>query len=83
MPSIREGRHWSDTFLDLRETWQLGNRQLAGSLDSISKAFGLSGKTGSGAEFGKLWANPTTRSQAEAYLRKDLELTEAIYLRMQ
>ena len=83
VPSIREGRHWSDAFLDLRETWQLGNRQLAGSLDSIAKAFGLSGKTVSGAEFAKLWGNPNMRGQAEDYLRKDLELTEALYLRMQ
>lgn len=82
VPFIRKSRYWTDELLDLREVWQMGNRQSEGSLDSIAKAFGLPGKTGDGKEFGKLWADPATKAKAEEYLRNDLALTEALYLRI-
>ena len=34
-PNIRQGRHWADWFVDLRETWQLGDRQAEGSLEQM------------------------------------------------
>jgi hypothetical protein len=80
-PFVQKGRYWVDEFLDLRETWQMGNRQMPGSLDAISKAFGLGGKSGNGADFAKLWNSPD-KAKAEEYLRNDLALTEALYLRM-
>ena len=33
---LRRGRYWGDQIIDLRDTWQLGDRQARGSLDSIA-----------------------------------------------
>jgi hypothetical protein len=73
---IRRGRYWSDEMVDLREYWQLGDRQARGSLDSIAKHLGLGGKNGDGKAFAELWR--TDRERAMAYLRNDLELTAKI-----
>ncbi len=77
---IRKGRYWSDDFVDLRELWQMGDRQAHGSLDSIARHLGVGQKTGNGKEFGKLWE--TDRQTALAYLQNDLALTQAIAIRM-
>lgn len=81
VPFIRKGRYWSDEFIDLRETWQAGDRQAEGSLDSISRALGIGQKSGDGADFARLWK--TERAKAEEYLRHDLELTTAVFSRIQ
>jgi len=73
---IRRGRYWSDEMVDLREYWQLGDRQSRGSLDSISKHLGLGSKDGDGKVFAELWR--TDRERAIAYLRKDVELTARV-----
>lgn len=74
--AMQQGRYWCDTFIDLLDIWRAGNRQDTISLDRLSKAFGLAGKTGSGAMFHKLWAGTEKqRAEAEAYLVNDLELT--------
>jgi uncharacterized protein YprB with RNaseH-like and TPR domain len=73
---IRRGRYWSDQMIDLRDGWQLGDRQARGSLDAIAKHLGLGGKNGDGKEFATLWQND--RAKAIAYLRNDLELTAKI-----
>ena len=73
---IRRGRYWGDQLVDLRELWQLGDRQAKGSLDSIAKHLGVGGKNGDGKAFAELWQ--TNRPQAEAYLRNDLELTAKV-----
>jgi len=78
--SVRKGRYWSDDLIDLREQWQLGDRQAHGSLDSIAKHFGVGQKTGTGKDFAKLWA--TDRPKALEYLHNDLKLTKAIAERM-
>jgi hypothetical protein len=70
---VRRGRYWGDEMVDLREAWQLGDRQARGSLDSIAKHLGIGGKTGNGADFATLWQ--TDRAKAGEYLRNDLELT--------
>jgi hypothetical protein len=77
---IRRGRYWSEQMVDLRDEWQLGDRQARGSLDSIAKHLGLGEKTGcephgppSGKAFAQLWQ--TDRAQARSYLRNDVELT--------
>lgn len=70
---IRRGRYWGDQIIDLRDCWQLGDRQARGSLDSISRHLGVGAKNGDGKAFAELWQ--TDRKQAEAYLRNDLELT--------
>ena len=70
---IRRGRYWSDQMVDLREAWQLGDRQARGSLDTIAKHLGIGAKNGSGADFAALWQSD--RAKAVEYLRNDLELT--------
>jgi hypothetical protein len=70
---IQRGRYWSEQMVDLRDEWQLGDRQARGSLDSIAKHLGLGEKTGDGKAFAQLWQ--TDRVQALAYLRNDVELT--------
>ena len=70
---IRRGRYWADEMVDLRDAWQLGDRQARGSLDAIAKHLGIGAKNGSGAEFAKLWQSD--RAKAVEYLRNDLELT--------
>jgi hypothetical protein len=77
---LRRGRYWGDMVVDLRDWWQLGDRQARGSLDAIAKHLGVGAKTGSGADFaGLLFSNPTA---ATGYLLKDLELTRAIAVRV-
>jgi uncharacterized protein YprB with RNaseH-like and TPR domain len=80
LPYLRKGRYWVDALVDMRELWQAGDKQAEGSLEVIGKSFGLGGKAGDGADFAKLWT--TDRPKAIAYLTRDLELTEAVYLRM-
>ena len=71
-------RKWKDTMV----AFQCGDRT-AGftSLDKVSKFFGLEGKTEDiGAEFGKVYAED--RPRALSYLKRDLELVEAVAGRM-
>ena len=70
---VRRGRYWGDEMVDLRDAWQMGDRQARGSLDVIAKHLGLGAKNGNGADFAKLWQ--TDRTKAVEYLRNDLELT--------
>lgn len=84
---IRRGRYWGDQVVDLRDAWQLGDRQARGSLDSIAKHLGVGAKlaapaangeikTIKGGEFAGLWES--NRDLAEAYLRNDVELTAKV-----
>ncbi len=73
---FRRGRYWSDQVIDLREAWQLGDRQARGSLDAIAKHLGVGAKNGNGADFAKLWQSD--RAKAEEYLRNDLHLTAKV-----
>lgn len=77
---IRRGRYWGDEMVDLREVWQLGDRQARGSLDSIARHLGVGQKNGcephgpaNGAAFAAVWQSD--REKALAYLKNDLELT--------
>ena len=73
---IRRGRYWSDEMVDLRDAWQLGDRQARGSLDTIAKHLGVGAKNGSGADFAALWQSD--REKATEYLRNDLQLTARV-----
>jgi len=73
---IRRGRYWSDQVVDLRDAWQLGDRQARGSLDSIARHLGVGAKNGDGKAFAELWQSD--RKSAEAYLRNDIELTAKV-----
>lgn len=74
------GKFWSELSIDLRDTWQLGDRNAKGSLDSICRCFGLGQKNGSGEDFAKLWESD--RAKAIQYLENDVLLTEKLYFRM-
>jgi len=73
---IRRGRYWGEQLLDLRDCWQLGDRQARGSLDTIARHLGVGAKNGDGKAFAALWQSD--RKQAEAYLRNDIELTALV-----
>jgi DNA polymerase III epsilon subunit-like protein len=75
-PGIRRGRYWSEQMIDLREHWQLGDRQARGSLDAIAKHLGIGAKNGSGSDFARLWVND--RPKAVEYLRNDLQLAAGV-----
>lgn len=69
-----------DQFADTMVAWGCGDRTQRISLDKLAKFIGLPGKTGSGADFSRLWASD--RAAALEYLRNDLSLTLAIAERM-
>ena len=73
---IRRGRYWGDQVVDLRDCWQLGDRQARGSLDSIARHLGVGAKNGDGQAFAELWQSD--RKSAEEYLRNDIELTALV-----
>jgi DNA polymerase elongation subunit (family B) len=75
-PGLRKGRYWSPQSIDLREEWQLGDRQAHGSLDTIARHLGVGQKNGNGEDFAKLWRE--NREKAVLYLHNDLELTSRI-----
>ena len=73
---------WPSWLVDLREAWGFGEYQPKGSLDVICRFLGLGSKSGSGADFARLYENPGTRQQALDYLANDLRLTEALSKRL-
>lgn len=75
-PILRAGRYWSPHCVDVREMWQLGDRQAEGGLDVVSRFLGGKGKTGGGAEFAGLWAED--KEKALEYLHNDLEQTKLL-----
>ena len=77
---VREGRYWSNLFIDLREVWQLGDRQARGSLDAIARHLGVGEKSGSGKDFAALLK--LDHDKAIEYLRNDLVLTARIAARL-
>lgn len=77
---IRNGRYWSDDQIDLRNVWQLGDKQAEGSLDAIAKHFGVGAKTGNGKDFAALWKSD--KAAALKYLENDLQLLVSVAKRM-
>lgn len=73
---IRRGRYWGDNITDLRDVWQMGDRQAHGSLDTIARHLGIGQKSGSGKDFAALWHSD--REKAVEYLKNDLALTAGI-----
>lgn len=74
---VRKGRYWSDRFIDLRDLWQLGDRQAKGSLDVICRHFGIEGKNGSGKDFARMFE--LNREKALEYLANDLRMTRNVH----
>lgn len=81
-PFLRPGAslRYLDNWIDLRDVWQMGDKQAGGSLDAIAKFFGIGAKTGHGKEFANLWK--ADRAAALAYLENDVQLTYDVGVRM-
>ena len=83
-----DGRYWHRCFVDTMERWQCGNyREQFAKLNTLAKAFGLSGKLDdggvSGAEFAKFyWGDADQRQLALDYLQRDVEITAGVAQRM-
>jgi len=78
---VRRGRYFHESFQDLKEIWQLGDRnESTGGLNGLAKAFGCGEKLGSGKHFGRLLGED--REAALAYALQDIALTEAIAMKM-
>lgn len=82
LETYRNKVYFSSRFVDTRTHWLLGRKatDTPSSLDLISKAFGLEGKNGDGANFGKLVQE--NYDEAIAYLANDIVLTKTVALRM-
>ena len=74
---LRNGRYWIQKIIDLYEIWSFDDYRAKGSLDSIAKFLGIPGKTGSGADFARLWLE--NREAAIAYAIRDVDITTQIY----
>jgi hypothetical protein len=79
---IRDNRFWSKVFIDLMVVWGLGAYGDRIKLDRVAAYFGCTRKSGSGADFHKLWRDPATRSQAIEYLKTDLQVTVEVATKM-
>lgn len=73
---------WAPWLVDLRTFWACGDRRAVGSLDAISKALGMEGKEGSGAEFAGMWRTPGRRAAAVAYVQSEYQAANALISRI-
>lgn len=79
---LRNGRYWDASLIDLMLLYSLGERDYI-SLDVAAGALGVGRKTGSGADFSKLWNGvPEQRIRAIEYLQNDLALTQKVARRI-
>lgn len=81
VPSVpwRAGRYWDPRFIDLMEVWGAGNKEYIG-LGTLCKFLGIGDKSGSGEHFAETLK--TDPESAIAYLKHDLDLTQALLKRM-
>lgn len=80
---IEKNRYWHRIFVDLADIWTFGRRLQMPKLGELCAVFGMAGKSGSGADFHKLWnGDPSERQQAIDYLKNDLDITVAVARRM-
>lgn len=71
---------WRFQMFDALKNWQSGNWKDWVKLDDLAKAFGVGAKTGSGADFWKLYR--TNQEEALLYLRNDIEMTVGVVNKM-
>jgi hypothetical protein len=72
--------YWHECFVDLYEEVVMGRERSGNDLDSVCKALGIPGKTGSGAHFAQLYKDAP--ESALDYLRNDLRATAGVYERI-
>lgn len=75
-------RYFSDQIVDLADKWACGGRDPRDkvSLDTLARFLGVGAKTGTGADFARLWAEDV--QAAVAYLQNDLHITQLCHERM-
>lgn len=81
MGLLDKGRYWNPILVDLLAIWRCGQFGGGGfngsiSLNRLALAMGIPGKSGSGAEFARLWVED--RVAAIDYLRQDIIVTDSI-----
>jgi hypothetical protein len=74
--------NYHNSFACTRQMWLLGRKSGGSSLDSVAKCLIGQGKNGEGADFYKLLCGDSTKEQAMAYLKNDLELTAKVAYRL-
>lgn len=77
---VMEGRYLSRRFIDTMEVWGAGEWGSKISLDNLARSLGVGSKSGSGADFAKLYH--ADQKTAIDYLRNDLLLTEGVAKKM-
>ena len=79
--SFRNGRYLDKTFVDLADVWAAGDwRGKMPKLDTLAAYFGVTRKTGSGADFARLFEED--REKAADYLKHDLLATLEVAQKM-
>ena len=69
--------------VDLRTLWTFGDKWEPGKLKDLGEFMGVGTKIQEHSEnFHELWRDPSTRELGRAHLTNDLDLTEAVSLRM-
>lgn len=78
--------NFDSLFVDIREWWQLGQRNnCESSLDTMARALGVGSKPEGidGSDFARLWfGSPEEKQQAMGYLLNDLQLTADVATRL-
>ena len=76
---LPDGRYWSRLFVDLMVKWNFGQRAFV-KLDRVAAYFGGPRKSGSGADFARLYLEDQVA--ALKYLEQDLRVTADVARRM-
>jgi len=79
---MSKDRYLHSSFIDLRDKWAVGEFRPKGSLDTIARHFGITGKPDgfSGKDFADAWRSgeETRVKQARQYLLNDLTMTAEV-----
>lgn len=86
-PSVRlldRSRYYVPWIVDTMEIWQAGSRDKYVSLGDVAKFLGVGEKSGSGADFARLFlsSDPAERQQAIDYAAHDVDLNYEVAERM-
>lgn len=71
--TLFRGRYINERCIDLMDLWKCGDYQASIKLDHLARFLGCRAKTGSGADFARLYVED--RDAAIAYLENDIHMT--------